>query len=437
MSAREKLAVRARRWIRRAADVFPFTFAGLLLSGASAVAFFHYGFGKIDLILLGVGAVGLGIAALSLVFTVIAAVLTWRNVRGLAANDGVRLECGYWAPTGFSSPSLWYLPFVSARWRWRSPDARVRAKPRRGRVYEEVFPERRGLTNVIERHFDVGDIFGLCKISFVSRQPGAVRCMPWVGALRQMHIVRGMAKGDDISHPDGPPDGDRYDMRHYNAGDPIRFVLWKVFAKSRDLIIRTPERAISPSKKTAVYMVADEGDEPAAGAARTAIDVGAFGGDWVLGADGSPEVTKSRDHALELLAQSAHAKREQGGAGLSAFLKEAAPGAMARAVVFVPPRPGPWLDRVAHAVRHESGGHASRVSFVVGIDGIDRSSEKGGLGRLYLSAPPRAERSDDESPLSIATFSDLSEVVKKLGHNVLIVDRIRGQIFTPAQLRLT
>src|SRR5690606_13705720 len=127
-------------------------------------------------------------------------------------------------------------------------------------------------------------------------------------------------------------------------------VLWKVFAKSRELIIRTPERAISPARKTAVYMVADQGDEPAAGAARTAIDVGAFGGDWVLGADGTSEVTKSRDHALELLARSAHASADQAGAGLANFLLDAAPGAMARAVVFVPPTPGAWLDRVAQTV---------------------------------------------------------------------------------------
>jgi hypothetical protein len=419
---------------RRVRDVFPFTGAGLLIAAASGLAFFDYGLERIDLILLGVGAVGLGIAGLSLVFTALAALLTWRAVRRLDERDPVRLECGYWAETGFSLPSLWYLPFVAVSWKWREPQARVRVKRKRGRALEEVFPERRGLTNVIDRRFDVGDIFGVCKISFSASQTAPVRCMPWVGALRQMHIVKGMAGGDAISHPEGPADGDRYDMRHYNAGDPIRFVLWKVFAKSRELIVRTPERAISPSRKTAVYMVANEGDEPAAGAARTAIDVGAFGGDWVLGADGSAEVTKSPDQALELLARSAHTEPEQSGAGLAAFLKEAAPGALARAVVFVPPTPGPWLDRVAQTVAGQARG-TSRISFVVGVDGIDRASAESRLARLMRDAPVTAHR-EHESPLTIATWSDLTQVVRKLGHDVLIVDRLRGQMFTPAQLRL-
>ena len=37
---------------------------------------------------------------------------------------------------------------------------------------------------------------------------------------------------------------------------------------------------------------------------------------------------------------------EQGGAGLQRFLNSVSNGGVRRAVVFVPPRPGPWLDRV-------------------------------------------------------------------------------------------
>ena len=311
-------ALKLLRW-------FPFTWGGLLIVVACSLSFFHYGFGKIDLVLLGVGAVGLGIALVSLVFTIIASAITYRRVRRMTEAEPTRLECGYWAPTGFSLPSLWYVPFVSVSWDWQVPKARVRVERSRGRAREEVFPERRGWTGEIQRRFDIGDIFGLCKISFDAAQRGEVRFMPWVGALKNMHVLRGMAMGDDISHPEGPPDGDRYDMRHYVAGDPIRFVLWKVFAKSRELVVRTPERAISHATQTAVYMVADEGDEPAAGAARVAIDIGAFGGDWVLGADGSRDTTKNKDQAMELLARSAHCSQAQAGAGLSDFLQATSP----------------------------------------------------------------------------------------------------------------
>ena len=408
---------------------FPFTFGGLLIAAACVLSFFHYGFGKIDLILLGVGAVGLGIAAVSLIFTVLAAVITYRRVKRMSATEATKLECGYWAPTGFSLPSLWYVPFVSVAWDWHEPKARVRVTRKRGRTREEVFPERRGWTGQITRRFDIGDIFGLCKVSFDAPQKGEVRFMPWVGALKNMHVLRGMAMGDDISHPEGPPEGDRYDMRHYVAGDPIRFVLWKVFAKSRELVVRTPERAISHARQTAVYMVADEGDEPAAGAARVAVDVGAFGGDWVLGADGCKDTTQNKDEAMEILARSAHASKAQSGAGLANFLQSTSPGSMRRAVVFVPPRPGPWLARVAKAARTMGSNSAlSSVGFIIGVDGIDIAPERGRVGRLMI------ENRVDEAAGSVATVEELNEIVKQLGHNVLIVDRVRGQIFTPTQL---
>ncbi len=409
----------------------PFTWAGGLIVAASAVALFHYGLGKIDLILLGVGGVGLAVSALSLILTVLTAVLCRRAARKSEGDKSGQqsLECGYWATTGFSIPSYWYLPFVSIRWSWEEPRAIVRVKRKGGRAYEEVFGQRRGQTKQIVRRFDIGDIFGLCKITFRLAQTGEVRMMSWVGALRQMHVLRGLASGDDISHPEGPPQGDRYDMRHYVPGDPIRFILWKVFAKTRQLVIRTPERAISQARQTAVYMVADSADEPAAGAARMAVDFGAFGSDWVLGADGSEGVATSTDKALDLLVRSAEVSEARAGGGLSTFLNTAAAGSMARAVVFVPPRPGPWLGRVQKAVAGVGG---SRIQFIVGIDGLDGVV---GLGRAR-SRWTREDRPDDDTLFAAASANELGEVLRGLGHNVLVVDRMRGHIFTAAQLQM-
>ncbi len=55
---------------------------------------------------------------------------------------------------------------------------------------------------------------------------------------------------------------------------------------------------------------------------------------------------------------------------------------------------------------------------------------------LMREMPAQKTYRENEAPLTIAHWSELKEVAKKLGHNVLIVDRIRGQMFTPAQLRL-
>ena len=421
---------RALKALSRAAGFFPLTWTGLVVVAGCLICFAHYGLGRIDLVLLGIGAVGLGLAGLTLPLTAAGALLAWRAARGQQADRPLRLECGYWARTGFSLPTLWYLPFVHLSWSWESPVADVRMVRLRRRLHEEVRPRRRGIMGAVTRRLEVADIFGITRLVFRLEQRRAVRFLPWIGGLKQMHVVRGMSGGDDMYHPEGAAEGDPYDTRHYSPGDPIRFVLWKVFAKSRDLIVRTPERAISPVRQTMAYLVAGEGDEAAAGAARVAVDVGVLGGDWVLGADGCGEVADTKDHALEILARSSRAAASQQGGGLSSFLDRAGQASVSRAVVFVPPRPGPWLKRVI-AAAGGSGSQLGRVDFVVGTDGIRRGGAPSWVSRMMRRGG--AQEPEDDGGHEPTGTDELSEVVRALGGsraNVLVVDRPAGQVFS-------
>lgn len=424
---------RLRKLAARLVGWFPLSWVGLLVVGGCSLALFHYGLGRIDLILLALGAIGLGIAALALVLSILAALLIWWHARRAKEGEGLRAECGYWVGTDFSVPSLWYIPFIHVSWSWVSPDAKVRLTRKRRRLHEHVQAHRRDTTETVVRRFTVGDIFGLSSITFEQQERRAVRLLPWVGGLRQMHVVRGMAGGDELSHPEGPAAGDRIDMRRYAPGDPIRFVLWKVFAKSRDLIVRTPERAISPARQTVAYLVASNDDEAAAGAARVAVDGGALGDEWKLGADGARDVAESKEGALEVLTRSARATAAQSGAGLSAFLDSAATGRVGRAVVFVPSRPGPWLDRVIAAAR-DMGGRSARVEFVVGTDGVRRNARGTWWSRAALA---KGLRHDFPVAADPTDADDLRTVLRKLGGarlNVLVVDRPEGRVFTEHHL---
>jgi hypothetical protein len=218
-------------------------------------------------------------------------------------------------------------------------------------------------------------------------------------------------------------------MRHYAPGDPIKFVLWKVFARARKLVVRTPEKAISPARQTVAYLVAFEGDEPAAGAARVAVDGGALGTDWVVGADGTDQHASTRAHALEVLARSAHAPHGEAGTGLSRFLGKTTTGTVGRALVFVPARPGPWIERVLSAAAQRRG----RVDFVVCTDGIVRRPTGPWWRRAALMRPDR-DAAGEVGPSSVA---DVREVVSRLGGSrahVLVVDRAEGRVYTPAHL---
>jgi hypothetical protein len=429
------LARRLRARARPVLDLFPLTPLGLFTLAGAALALAYYGLKRIDLLLLVVGVVGLALGALALVGTIVATIMLRLRLRRPEPGGPLRLEGGFASRTGFSVPRLWYIPLVNIGWTWLEPGARVRPVPEILRLQEEITPERRTLTERIVRRVEVGDVFGLCRLAFRVHEARTLRFLPSKGSLEQVHIIRSIAGGDDVYDPSGNPDGERVDTRAYSQGDPIRLVLWKVFARSRQLVVRTPERAFSVARKTIAFLVAGEGDEPAAGAARVAIESGALGATWVLGADGNAHDATTVIEALDVLARSATTVADQQGEGLGPFLRRHAQGGAGRAVVFVPGRPGPWLERVLAAVRArpQIGGAGSAlrapVEFVVGIDGLDPELPRSFLRRLAFTRP---------APVGVQKTpgSELAQVVAALGAaraRVTVVDRLSGRLYSDAQ----
>jgi hypothetical protein len=415
-------------WARRARDLFPLTGAGLLAAAGCLVAFLYYGRERLDHILLAVGVIGLGLVALSVVVVLLGAVLVRRAARRAPVGDPLRAECGHLGTTGFRLPSLRWLPLVQVRWSWLSPRAEVHVV-RDGRfLIEQIRPAERDHFTEVVRRIEVVEVFGFARIAFRVRQDRPGRFAPWVGGLKQVQVAHGLAGGEDLSHPDGSPTGDFFDMRRYGAGDPIRFILWKVFAKTRDLMVRTPETAISPDRRTIAYLVAGDGDEPAAGAARVAVDTGALGSSWLLGADGCSEAASSADEALEVLTRSARAGTDESGS-LGAFLSRVKRGPSTRAVVFVPARPGPWIQRVAAAAR--TPGHGPRLEFIVCTDGIGARARRSFVARAALAAPA----ADALAPVQQEELVAVVEALSATGANVLVVDRPGGRLVSGRSLR--
>lgn len=426
-------AQKLRTLVVAASDLFPLTPLGVLIMLGCALGLVRFGVARVDLLLLVIGGVGLAVGALTTLTTVITALVLWHRLGGQSTEAPLQLECSYAARTGFSLPSLWFVPFVKLSWTWRSPEADVSIVRIKRRLHEEVVPRRRAQLDRITRRMEVGDAFGFTRVRFTATELRGVRVTPSVGALKNMHVVRSIAGGDSQTHPAGPPEGERADMRHYAPGDPIKFVLWKVFARTRQLVVRTPERAISPVRQTVAYLVTGPSDEPAAGAARVAVDSGALGSEWSLGADGQDAVARSAPQALEVLARSSNHPDALGGVGLQRFLDTATPGGTSRAVVFVPARPGPWLDRVVAAARARSSpqDRFSPVEFVVCTDGISRAPKRSWLERATT---------DDRTPLDqhATPQEDLARVIAALGAaraRVLIVDRAAGRVFGAEQHR--
>ena len=180
--------------------------------------------------------------------------------------------------------------------------------------------------------------------------PGGVRFAPRTGHLRNLAVLEGLTAGEELSDPRGGPFGDPIDMRRYAHGDSPRLILWKIFARSRKLLVRVPERALAARTRTCAYLVAGPGDEASAALARAVVEQGLLGEGWRFGADGSAEAAHTAAGALDALVASGNAATGAPG-DLTGFLRRAEQDGFAHCVLFLPPRPGGWLEPTAAAVR--------------------------------------------------------------------------------------
>jgi uncharacterized protein (DUF58 family) len=427
-------ARRALDVVRRASELFPFTPLGLALALGATLAFVYYGIRKVDLVLFAMAGVALVIAVVALLVTSVTAIVLALRLRSVPEKSGLRLECGVPTKTDYSMSNLWFVPLVAVKWTWAEPHAEVAAAPRERRLHETTTAQRRGCHDRVRRRIEVSDAFHLTKITLLHDEPRAVHCLPSVGALKRMTVLRSLSSGDSFPNPTSAAEGDRSDLRRYSPGDPVRFILWRVFAKTRQLVIRVPERAASIATKAVAYLVAGEGDEAAAGAARMALESGALGTDWVFGVDGAAGDARTLEGALALLAASAQTPANVSGAGLARFLERHAKAG--RVLVFVPARQGEWLARTAAAVAQRAAGSSTPgVELLVCCDGIDRTDEPRWLRRLRV-----APRDPAQNGLEIVSLASSTEVLRALASTrarVLLVDRKAGRFHEAGeQLRL-
>ena len=240
--------------------------------------------------------------------------------------------------------------------------------------------------------------------------------LPHLGGIRRLPVLTSLTGGEEYPHPMGLEDGDRVELRRYVPGDSARFIHWKVFGRTRKLMVRVPERALSRARRTVAYLVAGAHDEAAAAAARAAIEEEALGTDWQFGADGSPEATSDRSEALhKVLTSSRHSA--ESGSGMKRFLAEVDPRGPAALVVFAPPITGSWLDEMRSLTIRRYG----RVRVVIAVDAVHDPDGQPRWRRFLLR--PNAVSGVDRA--------DLERVGRALGQlrcEVVIIDRVSGRL---------
>lgn len=399
--------------LQRAAELLPWTPLGLLIGVSTAAALRWLAFDQLDLVLLVVGYAGVGLFALSTLVVVLAA--AWLLLRRAPDPVGLQVtETELMRDTGFSLPALRWVPLLQIDWSWLSPRVALEVTLRDGRLHERVRFAERGEVRQLTRKFVVQDAFGLCRVAIRQRQARAFDVLPHVGALRMVSTLASLAGGDDLSHPRGVNSGDRIDLSRYVPGDPARFIHWKIFGRTGKLMVRRPERALSPAKRAAAFLVAADHDEATAAAARVAIEQRMLGHDWVFGADVDASGTGDPRRALDLIVRSPTA-RATAGESAEAFFERASRQGPVNAIVFVPPVSGPWLPLIQRVAR------ARRLHAVIATDGVDRRVMPSWWRRLLFRPEPAPRH----------TPGELQQVVAALGAvgcSVTVVDRVGGHV---------
>lgn len=401
-------------------DLFPLTGLGILLTAASFYAVRAWAHAQLDLVVLVAGYVGLALAGLAvLMVSLVCLVLKLSAAR--VFSDGspmISLETLTPIRTGHSLAALRWLPLVGVRWEWLRPThCGVDIKKEGSRAHETVLAQERGEFSNICRKVIVEDVMGLARLAFRHTRLTSVHISPSVGALATLPILTAHTGGEDLAHPYGQPEGDRLELRRYNLGDPARLIHWKLYARTRKLMSRKPELAVSTTHRVIGYLITGEFDDASAAAARLAIQHGGLGEEWLFSADGAQTAADTPEAALYLIRQSKQACPD-GPTRLQDFVSHHTVREPASLVVFAPPvERSDWVAAVIRVSKQ----HPGPMRVIIALDGLPGPSHTRSLGRIFVAKPRKA-------PIESRQFNALLAKLRHAGIDCTVLERQSGRV---------
>jgi len=290
---------------RVALDLTPLTPVGAAALACALHLLSAYGEGERDVLL----AVSMKlVAALLGILVALTLLEAWRLRRWARRQPplpAVEAEVGQDLSTGLTLPGMGVSRLFNVRVRWLAPQVLSHELVRgEGGLLELVRFGRRGRVERAWRELMVEDVFGFCAVRWRWAQRADLTLLPRSSAAAAAPLLQ-VQDGEDLYDPAGQPDGDLVELRRYQEGDPLKLVMWRLYARSRQLMVRTPERAQSLKRDLVAYLLADPTDEPSASTARAYLERGLLGDDFTLLADGCRGGATELKGALEHLLSSA------------------------------------------------------------------------------------------------------------------------------------
>jgi len=399
-----------------------------------------FGYGSMDLVVFALTICAIAILLFSLFCVIFGGLFQQIRVRRRlqelsGASKPGKLEAGFPNETGFSLMELGYLPLIRISWQIIYPDyidTRIKNSEDSNLLEEEIIPLRRCKTAHVVRRFTVSDVLGFCRYSWRQSQNIGLTVLPRSNSIRALPLLRSLTSEDGIPSPSGNPEGDRMEIRPYVPGDSVRNIMWKVYARNRQLNVRLAEKSVFHSNRTVAYLLSGANDEAAAAVARVAVESGALGEDWSFGADGSETSCEDIGSALDAIAMS-RALEEPFSYGLDNFLSNTAAQAGTHCIIFASAESGPWIQSLKHSINQFRG----HFSLVMATDGFKDDASASIWHKLIFDQPKTIDNEQQKpgyAPSGTAQtgkvelgllLTDISQSVE----STLVVDRNTGLSF--------
>ena len=397
------------RVFKTARGLFPLTWLSIVLAVLVYYVWYWEVSAHANQILYTVVLLWLLVWAVLLVFSLLSVALVWLVTRSHNRDNAIacKNEVGGHITSDYAVFCPFFLPFVEVN--VEMVQTSIKRHAQRHAIWETEWlePVGRGRFAELRRRITVRDIFGLTSITFEMCQNADIEISPASGQF-EMKAFQTRTTGDGYSHPEGDPKGELVEMRRYQAGDPLKLILWKVFARSRKLVVRAPEPAIVEQNDMFVYFVSGRDDEASAAVARAFLaSFGKDDGDMCFAADGANRIASDQKEGISDVIDSVN-HREHGGEDLLAVAPLVSPATMQNCFLLVPQRMGAWIDVVRKFVAQ----YQVRPVFIMSVNGDEgrvAASKPSRLKRILLRADETEKKQDDRDTIC-RKLSDLGTV---------------------------
>ena len=138
------------------------------------------------------------------------------------------------------------------------------------RIIQRVRFPHRGFWMIDKIELTLSDRLNVSRLSWPMTsfdRPISFTVRPPVSAHKKLPILSSFYKTGDHSFDLHQKQGDPYDIKKYHPSDGARKIIWKMYAKSRELLSRHPEPSITPEGQVAVFCIAGKREDTTASAA--------------------------------------------------------------------------------------------------------------------------------------------------------------------------